>query len=213
MVPSSKHLQVLPSAPPSSGTIPRIEFRLDEWVPTDHQLKGVDAVLDLSGLCHQLAPFCSRTERPSIDPELMMQMLLVGYCYNRRSERRLCERRTSISHTACLVDWVSRTPSRIIRRFQEPLRARVRESALLRRSFEDVAVQCERGGLVSGGGFVIASVIEADASRGRQVREYLATYPQSWTHASRGRVNLFAGFREALVRKLGLADPPRASRP
>ena len=67
------------------------EFRLDDWVPVDHLLRKIDAVLDLSGLRRELAPFYSHTGRPSIDPELMIRMLLVGYCYGIRSERRLCE--------------------------------------------------------------------------------------------------------------------------
>jgi transposase len=67
------------------------EFRLNEWVPADHLLRKIDGVLDLSGLHHQLAPFYSHTGRPSVDPELMIRMLLVGYCYGLRSERRLCD--------------------------------------------------------------------------------------------------------------------------
>jgi transposase len=67
------------------------EFRLESWVPVDHLLRKVDAVLDLSGLRRDLAPFYSYTGRPSVDPELMIRMLLVGYCYGLRSERRLCE--------------------------------------------------------------------------------------------------------------------------
>jgi hypothetical protein len=67
------------------------EFRLDDWVPADHLLRKIDGVLDLSGLRHQLGAFYSHTGRPSIDPELMVRMLLVGYCYGIRSERRLCE--------------------------------------------------------------------------------------------------------------------------
>ena len=67
------------------------EFWLDEWVPVDHLLRRIDAVLDLSGLHRQLAPFYSHTGRPSVDPEVMVRMLLVGYCYGLRSERRRCE--------------------------------------------------------------------------------------------------------------------------
>jgi hypothetical protein len=77
--------------------------------------------------------FCSHIERPSIDPELMMQMLLVGYRYDRRSERRRCERRTSIWHTAGFVDWVSRTRPGSLD-VSKNRYGRVRESALFRRS-------------------------------------------------------------------------------
>jgi hypothetical protein len=60
-------------------------------VPADHLLRGIDTFLDLSALRQQLAPFYSHTGRPSIDPELMIRMLIVGYCFGIRSERRLCE--------------------------------------------------------------------------------------------------------------------------
>lgn len=67
------------------------EFDLDDRIPSDHLLRHLDAVLNLSWLRTKLAPFYSHTGRPSIDPELMIRMLLVGYCYSIRSERRLCQ--------------------------------------------------------------------------------------------------------------------------
>ena len=66
-------------------------FNLDEKVPRDHLLRQIDGVIDLRPLREHLAPFYSHTGRPSIDPELMFRMLLIGYCYGIRSERRLCE--------------------------------------------------------------------------------------------------------------------------
>jgi transposase len=69
------------------------EFRLEERVPEQHLLRRINAVIAtvLSGLHKDLAPYYSSTGRPSIDPELMIRMLIVGYCYGIRSERRLCE--------------------------------------------------------------------------------------------------------------------------
>ena len=67
------------------------EFRLDDHVPADHLLQRIDRFLDLEGVSSELKPFYSTTGRPSIDPELMMRMLIVGYCMGIRSERRLCE--------------------------------------------------------------------------------------------------------------------------
>ena len=67
------------------------QFRLDDHVPADHMLRAIDRFVDLEGLRRHLAPFYSATGRPSIDPELMIRMLLVGYCFGIRSERRLCE--------------------------------------------------------------------------------------------------------------------------
>ena len=67
------------------------DFCLDDHVPKDHQLRGIDRHLDLDGIRAALKPFYSSTGRPSVDPELMIRMLLVGYCLGIRSERRLCE--------------------------------------------------------------------------------------------------------------------------
>ena len=66
-------------------------FNLDQHIPPDHLLRGIDRFLDLSDLRQRLAPFYSEIGRPSIDPALMIRMLMVGYCFGIRSERRLCE--------------------------------------------------------------------------------------------------------------------------
>ena len=66
-------------------------FNLGEVVPKDHLLRSIDRFLDLSDLREHLVPFYSHTGRPSIDPELMIRMLIIGYCLGIRSERRLCE--------------------------------------------------------------------------------------------------------------------------
>ncbi len=67
------------------------EFRLEDRVPADHLLRRIDGVLDLSWLRTARAPYYSHTGCPSVDPELMIRMLIVGYCYSIRSERRLCQ--------------------------------------------------------------------------------------------------------------------------
>ncbi len=67
------------------------QFRLEEYVPADHPLRRIDRFVDLADLRMYLAPFYTSTGRPSIDPELMPRMLIAGYCYGIRSERRLCE--------------------------------------------------------------------------------------------------------------------------
>jgi transposase len=156
------------------------EFRLDDWVPVDHLLRKIDGILDLSGLRHALAPFYSHTGRPSIDPELMIRMLLVGYCYGLRSERRLCED----THLNLAYRWFCRlglegaVPDHST--FSKNRHGRFRESALFRRLFEDVVARCMRAGLVGGEGFAIdASVIEADASSGRKVDGKLTAWPET----------------------------------
>ena len=66
-------------------------FNLDEHVPADHLLRSIDRYLDLTDLHQHLEAYYSHTGRPSVDPELMIRMLLVGYCFGIRSERRLCD--------------------------------------------------------------------------------------------------------------------------
>ena len=66
-------------------------FNLEDHVPPNHLLRGIDHCLDLSDLRQHLAPFYSDTGRPTIDPELMIRMVIIGYCFGIRSERRLCE--------------------------------------------------------------------------------------------------------------------------
>src|SRR5438876_200165 len=94
-------------------------FDLDDHVPQDHLLRGVNQFLDLSELRQHLAAFYSHTGRPSVDPELMIRMLLVGYCFGIRSERRLCEE----VHLNLAYRWFCRLgldgdvkPSRLFRR-------------------------------------------------------------------------------------------------
>ena len=67
------------------------EFSLEDHVPQDHLLRSIDRFVDLGGIRAHLADFYSHTGRPSVDPELLIRMLLVGYCFGLRSERRLCE--------------------------------------------------------------------------------------------------------------------------
>ena len=67
------------------------EFSLERHVPAGHLLRAIECVIDLAGLRAHLRPFYSAMGRPSIDPELMIRMLIIGYCFGIHSERRLCE--------------------------------------------------------------------------------------------------------------------------
>ena len=67
------------------------EFSLEAHVPAGHLLRSIDRFVELDGLRRELAPFYSAIGRPSVDPELLIRMLIVGYCFGIRSERRLCE--------------------------------------------------------------------------------------------------------------------------
>ncbi len=147
------------------------EFDLDDRVPADHLLRRIDAVLDLSWVRSELAPYYSHTGCPSIDPELMIRMLLVGYCYSIRSERRLCQD-VSLNlayRWFCRLGLEDRVPSHGT--FSVNRHGRFRESDVFRTVFERIVAQCMDAGLVGGEGFAVdASVIEADASGSRAAR-------------------------------------------
>jgi transposase len=141
-------------------------FNLDEHVPADHLLRGINQFLDLSDLRSYLAPFYSHTGRPSIDPELMIRMLIVGYCFGIRSERRLCEE----VHLNLAYRWFCRlgledaVPEHST--FSKNRHGRFRESDAFRHVFETVLQRCMSEGLVGAEGFAIdASVVKADAAR------------------------------------------------
>jgi transposase len=145
-------------------------FNLDAHVPSDHLLRGIDRFLDLDELRGHLAPFYSHTGRPSVDPELMIRMLIVGYCFGIRSERRLCEE----VHLNLAYRWFCRlgleeaVPEHST--FSKNRHGRFRDSGAFRLLFETVLQRCIGEGLVGGEGFAIdASVVKADASRARAV--------------------------------------------
>lgn len=145
-------------------------FNLDAHIPQDHLLRGIDRFLDLSELRQHLASFYSHTGRPSIDPELMIRMLIVGYCFGIRSERRLCEEvHLNLAYRwFCRLGLDDRIPDHST--FSKNRHGRFRESDAFRHVFESVLRRRMTEGLVGGEGFAIdASVVKADANRARGV--------------------------------------------
>jgi transposase len=145
-------------------------FNLDRHVPTDHLLRSIDRFVDLSGVRESLRPFYSDTGRPSVDPELMVRMLIVGYCLGIRSERRLCDE----VHLNLAYRWFCRlsldaaVPDHST--FSKARHGRFRDAGLLREVFEVVVRRCMDEGLVGGEGFAVdASLVKADANRQRSV--------------------------------------------
>ena len=187
-------------------------FNLEDHVPPQHLLRSIDQCLDLSDLRAHLADFYSAIGRPSIDPELMVRMLVVGYCYGIRSERRLCEE----VHLNLAYRWFCRlgledeVPNHST--FSKNRHGRFRDSGLFRWLFNEVLRRCMAAGLVKGEGFAVdASIIKADASRqrgvagdevdwrdpalsNRAVREYLEALDEE-------------ALAEALPKKISLTDP------
>ena len=161
-------------------------FNLDDVVPQDHLLRSIDRFLDLSDLRQHLAPYYSHTGRPSVDPELMIRMLLIGYCLGIRSERRLCEEvKLNMAYRwFCRLSIEDKVPDHST--FSKNRHGRFREAEAFRCVFEQVLERCINAGLVIGEGFAVdASVVKADASRQRHheddddwgggpaIREYL----------------------------------------
>src|ERR1700759_3718773 len=141
-------------------------FSLERRVPDNHLLRKIDRFVDLSEVRAHLGPYYSDAGHPSIDPELMMRMLIVGYGFGIRSERRLCEE----VHLNLAYRWFCRlgldgdVPDHST--FSKNRHGRFRESDLLRKLFETVVRRCMAEGLVGGEGFAVdASLIKADANR------------------------------------------------
>lgn len=161
-------------------------FSLEDHVPQSHLLRAVDRFVELSGIREKLRPFYSETGRPSIDPELMIRMLLIGYCLGIRSERRLCEE----VHLNLAYRWFCRlgldgaVPDHST--FSKNRHGRFRDSDLLRELFEMTVTRCIEEGLVGGEGFAVdASLIKADANRQRGVSGEEGLPPDIVNHAAR----------------------------
>ena len=169
-------------------------FDLDAVVPDDHLVREIAAVLDLSWVHNELAPHYSSIGRPSIDPVLMIRMLIVGYVFAIRSERALCrEVQVNLAYRwFCGLGIEDKIPDHSA--FSRARNERFRDSDIFRRVFERIVSACIAAGLVGGEGFAVdASLIAADANKcrstpggewnkdidpetaSRAVREYLAT--------------------------------------
>jgi len=173
-------------------------FSMEDHVPEDHLLRGIHQFLDLSSFRQHLEPFYSPVGRPSIDPELMIRMLIVGYCFGIRSERRLCEEvHLNLAYRwFCRLGLEDQVPNHST--FSKNRHGRFRDSDAFRHLFESVLQRCMAEGLVRGEGFATdASIIKADAQRqkgvpgdqpidwgnaeeaSRPVREYLAALEET----------------------------------
>jgi transposase len=180
------------------------EFHLGDAVPEDHMARKIDAALDLTWLRSELAPHYSSIGRPSIDPELMIRMLIVGYVFAIRSERLICrEVQVNLAYRwFCKLGIEDTIPDHSA--FSRARNERFREGDVFRRVFERVVEACIAAGLVGGDGFAVdASLIQADANKqrsiagqdwrrdrdpkrsSRAVKEYLATLDDTaWGAAS-----------------------------
>jgi transposase len=188
-------------------------FSMERHVPVDHLLRSIDRFVDLSSVREHLRPFYSETGRPSIDPELMIRMLIVGYCFGIRSERRLCDE----VHLNLAYRWFCRlaldgaVPDHSS--FSKNRHGRFRESDLLREVFATTVRRCIAEGLVGGEGFAVdASMIKADANRQRGVPGSAGLPPEAANHAVREYLAVlddaaFGGATPVVPKFISPADP------
>ena len=190
------------------------QFRLDERVPKDHLLRRIDGFVTVAvtDMRERLRPYYSDIGRPSVDPELMIRMLIVGYCYGLRSERRLTQEVEL--HLAyrwfCRLDLDDRVPHHST--FSENRLHRFRESDVFRHIFERVVIACMAGGLVKGEGFAVdASVMEANARRyhGKAPEEIVWAEPERQTRAVREYLSAL----EAVMEPNSNRKPPKVISP
>src|SRR5258708_3976960 len=160
------------------------EFSLEQHVPETHLLRLIDRFVELDNLRQELAPYYSAMGRPSVDPELMIRMLIVGYCVGIRSERRLCEEvHLNLAYRwFCRLGLDSAVPDHST--FSKNRHGRFRDSDLLRHLFETVLRRGMDEGLVGGEGFAVdASLIKADANRQRGVEGSKGLAPEMTSRA------------------------------
>src|SRR5476651_37635 len=145
-------------------------FCLEEVVPDDHQVRAIASVLDLSWVYGELSPHYPALGRPSIDPVLMIRMLILGYAFGLRSERLLCrEVRVNLAYRwFCGLSIEDKIPDHSV--FSRARNDRFRDSDIFREVFERVVEACISAGLVGGKEFAVdASLIAADANKQRSI--------------------------------------------
>ncbi len=184
------------------------EFRLDDAVPSDHLVRNIRAVLDLSWVYAELAPYYAANGRPSIDPVLMIRMLIIGYVFAIRSERQICrEVQVNLAYRwFCELGLEDAIPDHSA--FSRARNERFRESDIFRRIFERVVGTCIEAGLVAGEAFAVdASLIEADANRQRSIPGNEWTPQIDMAKASRAVKEYVATLNDAAFGAASVVEP------
>ena len=169
-------------------------FRLEDQISEDHLLRLMDRYVDLRFVRERLKGLYRSTGRPSIDPEVLLRLLLVGYLYGITSERRVLEEvRMHLAYR-----WFTRLgfeqgiPDHST--FSKNRHGRFRQSDVFREVFEEIVRRCLEAGLAEGENLAVdGTMVGANASRqsrvprqqlkelaqvSRTVREYLAELEQ-----------------------------------
>jgi transposase len=189
-------------------------FNLEEHIPANHLLRGIDRFLDLRELRDHLNDFYSRTGRPSIDPRLMIRMLVIGYCFGIRSERRLCEEvHLNLAYRwFCRLGLEGKVPDHST--FSKNRHGRFRESDAFRHLFETVLRRSMVEGLVGGKGFAVDASVQSrpmpiapEADRAAKILIGIKTTDQAAPCAS-----ILPGWRKVTPLKAGTASMRPANR-
>ena len=155
-------------------------FRLEDQIPKDHLLRLIDRYADFSFVRERLKNFYSSTGRPSIDPEVLLRLLLVGYLYGITSERRLLDEvRMHLAYRwFTRLDFSQEIPDHST--FSKNRHGRFRQSGVFREVFEEIVRRCLDAGLVEGRNLAVdGTLVGANASQQSRVpREQLAEVAQ-----------------------------------
>jgi transposase len=155
-------------------------FRLEDQVPENHLLRLIEKHIDLAFVREKLKGYYSETGRPSIDPELLLRILLIGYLYGITSERKLVEELRM--HLAWRwftgLGFDQEIPHHST--FSKNRHGRFQESKLFEQLFEEIVTRCLEAGLVHGDNLSVdGSFVEANANKGSRIaREQLAEAAQ-----------------------------------
>jgi transposase len=140
-------------------------FRLEEQIPEDHLLRMLDRYIDFSFVRERLKGFYSSTGRPSIDPEVLLRLLLVGYMYGITSERRLLDEvRMHLAYRwFTRLDFNAEIPDHLT--FSKNRHGCFRQSGVFREVFEEIVRRCVEAGLVKGETLAVdGTMVAADAN-------------------------------------------------
>jgi len=140
-------------------------FRLEDQIPKDHLLRVIDEQIDLSFVRERVKDLYSATGRPSIDPEVLLRLLLVGYLYGITSERRLLEEvRMHLAYRwFTRLDFEQEVPDHST--FSKNRHGRFRQSGVFREVFEEIVRRCLQAGLVEGKNLAVdGTLVQANAS-------------------------------------------------
>ena len=133
-----------------NGQIQMVILDIDSMIPDNHLLRQIKNCVNFDFIYEVAAPYYSNTGRKSIDPVILIKMLLVGYLYGIKSERRL-EEEVSLNlayRWFCGIDLTQRVPDHST--FSQNRRRRFLDAGIFREIFNEIVLKCIQLGIVSG---------------------------------------------------------------